>query len=268
MATIDFSNDVPENGVQTNNTIVGTSEDDVIVAGPDEQQTVLVEHTHTEVIGGGKGGATKIEVTTYTEHDVIDNDTIEGGLGNDTMSGGYGNDTFVFNFTVDSILKTANFSEVRDAPSTNADYKAWQNYTNQLEAWRTEMATLHGTDAVDADTFDHWITVNGGTLKKPAYSQVEFTGDASYAWYENSITGDGHDQVLDWSNGHDKLLLQGLSNDSSLSSYWGNWLTSDGVQDGQTVISFGSGSDAGSITLIGTDMSIADLVAGGHVQFG
>jgi hypothetical protein len=196
-------------------------------------------------------------------------DVLTGGKGNDLLTGGNGADTFVFNFTVTSstVEKTVLFRD-GNAPSTTADYKAWLNYDTQLDAWRSELSSLYGVDLDATDTFDVDITVNGGSVKKPVNSTVEFSGDNSYTYFDEvasaTIEGEGYDTVLDWSTGADKLALNGLSNTEGAANYWGNFLTSDVAVDGKTVISF----DGGSITLIGTDMSIAELVTGGYVLFG
>ncbi len=257
------------NGGNGNDTLYGGAGDDVLGG---EYSTVISKlNGKTDVVTVEENG----NDTLYGEagNDTLDggngNDTLVGGADDDTLTGGTGDDTFTFNFklTSDSELTTVYFRD-GDAPSLSADYKAWYNYDTQLDAWRAELDNLYGGDLDAGETYDVDITVNGGTVKKPIYSTVNFTGDNSYAYYETTtkatIEGEGTDVVLDWGTGADKLLLNGLSADATKATYWGNFLTSDTVADGQTVISF----DGGSITLVGTDASIADLVAGGYVQFG
>jgi len=201
-------------------------------------------------------------------------DTLTGGLGDDDLTGGRGVDTFVFNFSVtgEQVLCTEYFRD-GNAPSESADYKAWLNYTTQLDAWRAAMMDAYGTDLEDENTFDVDITVNGGTLKKPQLSTVEFSGDNSYTYLDTvnslAITGEGHDTILDWgttNSGDDILQLNGLSNDANAANYWGDWLTVDNVVgDGKAVILF----DGGSITLVGVDtVDIAALITAGQVSFG
>lgn len=256
------------NGGNGNDTLYGGAGDDV-----------LGEYSYDSVNRKGESIAVTVDEngndTLYGEagNDALDggngNDTLVGGPDDDTLTGGSGDDTFVFNFTVTSgsELTTVYFRD-GDAPSLSADYKAWYNYDTQLDAWRAELDTLYGGDLDAGTTYDVDITVNGGTLKKPTTSTYSFDGDNSYAYYEATtkatIEGEGTDVVLDWGTGADKLVLNGLSANAGDAAYWGNFLTSDIVTDGKTVISF----DGGSITLVGTDASLADLVAGGYVQFG
>jgi hypothetical protein len=239
------------NAKQGNDIVYGGEGNDTIQGGNDND--TLYGDAGNDILDGGN-----------------DNDVLIGGEGDDQLTGGNGADTFVFNFTVTSsmVQKTVLFRD-GNAPSTTADYKAWLNYDTQLDAWRAELSSVYGVDLDATDTFAVDITVNGGSVKKPVYSTVEFSGDNSYTYFDEeasaTIEGEGYDTVLDWSNGADKLALNGLSNTEGAANYWGNFLTSDDVaDDGKTVISF----DGGSITLIGTDMSIADLVTGGYVLFG
>jgi hypothetical protein len=227
----------------------------------DATRTVEVSETGNDILNGGDG------------NDSLDggngDDVLTGGEGNDLLTGGKGADTFVFNFTVTSntVQQTVYFRD-GDAPSTSADYKAWYNYDTQLDAWRAELSALYGVDLDATDTFDVDITVNGGTVKKPLLSTVEFSGDNSYTYLDEvasaTIEGEGYDTIMDWTSGANKLALNGLSSVATDANYWGNFLTSDAAVDGKTVISF----TGGSITLISTDMSIADLVAGEYVLFG
>ncbi|MDT3670464.1 MAG: calcium-binding protein [Aromatoleum sp.] len=271
------------NGTQTltgsdgNDLINGGNDSDVLYGGAGDD--VLGKYSYDSVNRKGEPIVVTVEENgddkLYGEagNDTLNggngNDTLDGGPGDDTLTGGSGDDKFIFNFKVTSAaeLKTVYFRD-GDSPSLNADYKAWYNYDTQLDAWRAELDKLYGGDLAAGETYDVDITVNGGTVKKPIYSTVNFTGDNSYAYYDTTtkatITGEGTDVVLDWGKGADKVVLTGLSNSTTAENYWGNFLTSDTAADGKTVISF----DGGSITLVGTDASIADLVAGGYVQFG
>lgn len=257
------------NGGNGNDTLYGGAGDDVL--GGEYSTEILKPNGKTDVVTVEENG----NDTLYGEagNDTLDggngNDTLVGGPGDDTLTGDSGDDTFAFNFTVTSgaELTTVYFRD-GDAPSLSADYKAWYNYDTQLDAWRAELDTLYGGDLDAGTTYDVDITVNGGTPKKPTTSTYSFDGDNSYSYYEATtkatIEGEGTDVVLDWGTGADKLVLNGLSANAGEAAYWGNFLTSDTVADGKTVISF----DGGSITLVGTDASLADLVADGYVQFG
>jgi len=59
------------------------------------------------------------------------------------------------------------------------------------------------------------------------------------------------------------LHFAGLGTDEAADNYWGNWLTADTLEDGQTVISF----DGGSITLVGVDTTLDALITGGQLLF-
>lgn len=251
----------PIYGTNEDDNISGTNGDDTIYGSkPNPQGTILGQGDDTidgksgnDFIYGGNG-----------------DDTIIGGAGNDTLNGGNGSDTFVFNFTFNKTAGSTNTIYFRDgnAPSESADYKAWLNYTTQLEAWRAELSALYGDDQDMNNTFDVDITVNGGSAKKPIYSTMEFIGDNSFTYaIDGSLTiqGEGTDTIVDWRNGGDKLKLNGLSNDSNSDYYWGKWITYEITGEESAKISF----DGGSITLLGkTSADFQALVDGDFVIFG
>lgn len=261
-------------GTNQSETINGTPFDDVL--GSDDGDN---NGNGNDVINGGDG---KDTLYGGRGDDTLDggegndtlyggqgNDTLIGGAGHDVMTGGKGNDTFVFNFTLTN-TKVQTTLEFRDgnAPSANADWAAWNNYTKQLAAWRAELEATWGED-LDADnTFNHDITVNGGSMKKPVYSTVNFEGDNSFTFWENStgatIEGEGHDMILDWNEGTNVLQLNGLSNDATSDNYWKKFLTVETEINGKTVINF----EGGTIALMGVDTSIDALIAAGQVSFG
>ena len=199
------------NGGDGDDLLKGGDGNDVL-SGDAGNDTLLGENG-TDVLNGGAG------------NDTIDGgrgpDTITGGAGNDSMTGGSASDKFVFTFNIVSTgtEKTVWFRD-GNAPSTNADYMAWNNYDKQLDAWRAEMAILTGqADLNAADTYSNVeITVNGGTAKKPITSTVLFSGDASYTYIENSlsvVTGEGTDTIVDFQNGTapdaDALVFHGVT---------------------------------------------------------
>jgi hypothetical protein len=245
MALIDTTTESNGNSNNTSNIITGTEFDDQIIAGLADQQTYTTTNPQGKVI----------------THMIQDNDIITGGAGDDVMTGGYGSDTFIFNFTVASCVVTHDvLFRDGDAPSVKADHKAWVNYTAELAAWRSSLTEAHGADEAEAYTFDVDIAV-----KKASPLTQNFTGDNSFAWSETvtSISGEGHDSILDWGNGNDMLHFAGLSTDQAADNYWGNWLTADTLEDGQTIISF----DGGSITLVGVDTTLDALITGGQLLF-
>jgi hypothetical protein len=219
-----------------------------------------------DLLEGGNGDQT---INGLGGNDSIDGgrgaDVIVGGAGDDVLTGGNGADTFEFNFTIKpaSTPITVSFRD-GDMPSPNADWAAWNNYSQQLEAWRLEMTTLHGQE--DADLYAVFLasaTAHGGGAKKPV-GPVVFNGDNTFTYYEDggepTIEGEGTDTILDWFN-NDLLKLSGLSDDGSADNYWGKWLTLETQDDGQTVISF----DGGSITLMGVDTTMEQLIDNGQV---
>lgn len=270
------------NGTSDDNVIPGTNQADVI-SGGDGNDTLGSDDgsklgNGDDVINGENGNDV---LFGGTGNDVLDggagddllfggqgNDVLEGGMGHDVMTGGKGADTFVFNFTVTNtaVQNTVYFRD-GNAPSTNADWSAWNNYTKQLDAWRAEMSATYGVDLDNTETFDVNIMVNGGSVKKPVLSPVHFEGDNSYTYWENStdvkIEGEGHDFVNDWTE-DDVLQLNGLSNDAGAANYWGNFLTVDTEMNGKTVIAF----NGGTIALVGVDTTIEALIAAGQVNFG
>lgn len=256
-------------GNDQDNTYIGTNGDDVISGGGGNDTLGTASGQGNEYktgngdddIDGGAG-----DDTLYGGNG---DDTLTGGAGDDTLYGGNGADTFVFNFTVTSATAaTTVYFRDGDAPSEGADYRAWYNYDTQLDAWRAELDALHGGDLEAENTYSLDITVNGGSAKKPTTATYSFEGDNSYTYYETTseaaIEGEGRDTVMDWTNGTNKLVLNGLSNDAGAENYWGKFLTTDTAADGKTVISFTDGS----ITLIGVDTSIEALIAANQVDFG
>lgn len=271
------------NGTSDDNVIPGTNQDDVIRGGDGNDtlgsgdgdqlgngDDLIKGENGNDILLGGQGNDV---LYGGPGDDLLDggrgDDILNGGLGDDQLTGGKGADTFVFNFTVTNtaVQKTALFRD-GNAPSTNADWSAWNNYTKQLDAWRAEMSATYGVDLDNTETFGVNITVNGGSVKKPVLSPVHFEGDNSYTYWENStdvkIEGQGTDEVKDWTV-DDVLQLNGLSNDAGAVNYWNKFLTVDTVAgDGKTVITF----SGGSITLVGVDTTIEALIAAGQVNFG
>ena len=143
------------------------------------------------------------------------------------------------------------------------------NYDKQLDAWRASMENLTGQADLDgADTYsDLNFVYNSGTAKKYVEASVTLSGDASYTYRESTGTatfsGEGVDTIMDWSQGMNKLALNGgFSATQSDANYYGNYLSS-AVVGQDTVISF----NGGSITLLGVNTSLDALVSAGQVQF-
>lgn len=199
-------------------------------------------------------------------------DFLRGGAGDDTLTGNVGNDQFVFNFALETQAITESVTMLfrnGNAPSANADLRAWQNYDSQLDAWRTELKALYGPDIDPANTFSLDVPVHGNSAKKPDTTYAHFEGDDSFSYERvigttTTLKGEGTDTVRDWTTGADKLIFNGLSNDASTANYWENWLTAENLADNQTVIAYAGGS----ITLLGLDTSLSSLVDNGWLTFG
>jgi hypothetical protein len=236
----DIIDEEPFDGVSsnTNNTFHGLEGDDTIVAGPAEQPPFD---------GNGAGPQ--------------DNDVIVGGLGNDTMTGGYGNDKFVFTFTVEEQATEYNFLDFEFVPNTNANINAWES---TYENWIAFLNSLGTVDFGDPAT----TTVTVGN-KNPQ----DFTDDFTASVVELTVEGEGYDEILDFGNDKggdgddgDQLILLGLSADAEAANYWDAVLDSHQVTEDDvtsTIITF----DGGSITLVGVQTTIEDMVLAGKVVF-
>ncbi|MDP1529605.1 MAG: calcium-binding protein [Rhodoferax sp.] len=257
-------------GAQGDDTISGDAGNDILNGG--QGADFLNGGTGNDILNGDEGSDVLNGGTgNDTLNGGVSDDTLTGGLGDDQLTGGKGDDTFVFNFTVNTsgswVTQTAEFRD-GNTPSAYADAVAWNNYLKQLEAWRLEMNTLTGqgdenTD-LDGTAYLTTSTKKGGTLLLDTQT---YDNDYQYQeWVGSStatIEGDGYDQILDWTSGANKLVLNGLSADSGAGNYWDTFLNS-AQSGGNTVITF----DGGSITLVGVLTSIEALVSGGLVDFG
>lgn len=199
-------------------------------------------------------------------------DVLIGGAGDDALTGNAGNDKFVFNFVLETQVISESVTMLfrnGNAPSANADFRAWQSYDSQLDAWRAQLEALYGPDIDPANTFSLDVPVHGNSPKKPANAYAQFEGDDSFSYERvigttTTLKGEGTDTVRDWTAGADKLVFNGLSNESGTTNYWGNWLTAESLADNQTVIAY----HGGSITLLGVDTSLSSLVDNGWLTFG
>jgi Ca2+-binding RTX toxin-like protein len=230
----------PYDGVSnnTNNSFYGLEGDDLIVAGPADEVTILNRHGD-EVV-------------------VQDNDTVVGGLGDDTMTGGYGNDHFVFNFLVSAAqpqhvdLSTVAHIVVDgiayDRPAANASITAWNNWNAQMAAY---VDSLGGDATTTAFTNSNPSGRNVGTIDLVTGYDIE--GGAS-------IAGEGDDVVTDFAHtgagSNDELVMNGLSADAAAANYWGHFLSLQEDADSTTITWAG-----GSIDLVGVHgMSLQQMV--------
>lgn len=276
-------NDTIEGGAGAD-TISGGNGDDTISGGAD-----------ADTISGGNGDDT---INGDAGADAISggdgNDTISGGAGADQITGGPGDDsldgrsdtspeagnTFTFNFEVTTKVvereASFNFQDGSTPDTVKADWAAWNAYVNNLAVWRAGMEAQYGVDSEAGQTFSvSGIKSSGNTAKNKKDVGTTFSGDHTYAYLTTETTialtaSDGTDVIHDWSAtdtnvaNRDKLVFAGLSNDETADNYWGDFLSTDSLMDGKTVISFAGGS----ITLVGVDTDIAALVAAGSLVFG
>lgn len=258
-------------GLQGNDTIYGGVGNDTL--NGDQGGDSIFGGSGNDTLNGGNG-----------------NDTLTGGAGDDQLTGGNGDDTFVFRFAIDIVqgeTETVYFRPNEDGtggdmPDANASPQAWINYLAQLADWRAALEAQYGADL---DTsMESVVLTNRNIDRFLAKYGTDIAAYGAEAWadfdllnrqlsFDNSftfgtessrtITGEGFDTVIDWEAGNDTLRFVGLSNDETADTYWGDWLTADTLVDGKTVISY----DGGSITLMGVDTSIAELIGAGDIVF-
>ena len=180
------------------------------------------------------GDSAANELTGTATSDIIagdkGNDIIEGGEGDDLLIGGElrlltngnnagqyqtdgaGSDTFVFNFGLSHSTGTTYYfrpnedGDGGDTPNQNANLSAWQNYMDQLEAWRGSMADKFGADADASSTGQALYTVKKSVGSLGSYDNSYTVGGDGWTIESH----DGTDRILQWGEG-DKLQLNGLS---------------------------------------------------------
>ena len=254
-----------QNGGSGDDTLTGTNQADTINGG-DGNDTLGTNSAPTgnghDLLNGDGGNDT---INGGNGNDTLNggagNDSIVGGVGDDLIVGGAGNDvleggsnsgqdigagvnTFVFNFTLQTIAgSTVYFRPNEDGtdgntPNANANPQAWQNYMDQLAAWRAEMALLYGSDSDIA-------TESTTLINKKVPVGPTYTYDNSYTTAGvTTITGsDGFDTVKDLGN-DDVVELHGLAGLSKTEFAALFDVSNDGTN---SILSWGGGS----ITLLG-----------------
>lgn len=140
--TLDLSTEANTDGNsnQTNDTIVGSSGDDKIIAGASTPQPYIVNPS------------------APVDHQVVgtvqDNDTIVEASGNNTLTGGYGNDKFVFNIGFGVEQQTLHYDDIHQTPTQVSGANTngvWNSYLSNLNEWRAEMTALYGQDQNTSD---------------------------------------------------------------------------------------------------------------------
>jgi Ca2+-binding RTX toxin-like protein len=188
-----------------------------------------------------------------------DANILEGGAGNDTLIGGAGSDAFVFNFNVETEQGQTLYFRGGNTPSTNASQRAWDNYIEQLDAWRSELMS----SGADLDTSTTSSTVSG----KKGSAAATYVYDNSYTLAgDTSVTGEGFDVVHGFGEG-DSLQLNGLTSSEFLNSFNVSVRDFDGDGTLDTILSWGE-DDAGIVLLDVQYQSAEDLLNSGDLLFG
>lgn len=150
----------------TNQTIYGDEDDDHLVGG-----------ARADYIDGGNGDDSIIAGGG--------NDILIGGAGNDFLNGGGAADTYIFNLTlrntgelIEELFRNGN------TPNQNADWEAWSNYLDQLQAWRIDLVNQYGPDTDESVISDALYKIARDTY-----------GDVPD--FDNSYLTQGNNFVLD-----------------------------------------------------------------------
>ncbi len=261
-------------GGRKNDTIYGYAGPDTLLGGDGYGSDTLYGGDGNDSLHGG-GFAQSV-------YDYDGFDTIYGGMGDDKMTG----DKFVFNFVVseqrDQVLTTVQFRD-GDTPAESASAVAWSNYLSQLASWRDALTNIHGADL--SDTMDESVMLTASPRKaaKDVVTGLKtYDKDFSYmtegSTVSTVVTGEGHDTIYywgrqygyheqvgwgPWSTDHKTIKLSGLSGVTTDANFYGNFVSVDSVWDLQTIITIGDSS----ITLVGVETTMAELIAGGHITF-
>jgi Ca2+-binding RTX toxin-like protein len=261
-------------GGRNNDTIYGYAGHDALFGGNGAGSDTLYGGDGNDSLHGGGFAASAYDYDGF--------DTIYGGLGDDRMAG----DRFVFNFGVpeqrDQVLTTVQFRD-GDTPAESASAVAWSNYLNQLQSWRDALTLVHGADLSNSMDESVMLTASPRKAAKDVVTGLKtYDKDFSYMADGSTVsmvaTGEGHDTIYywarqrgyeeqvgwgPWSSDHKTLKLSGLSGVATDANFYGNFVSVDTERDLLTVLTIGDSS----ITLVGVDTTMAQLVAGGHITF-
>jgi hypothetical protein len=239
MAVFNYETTPPSgNSNNTNQTIVGTSEDDVIIAGP-----------ASPLHFGSNGRA------------VPDNDDVTGGGGNDLMTGGYGSDTFRFNFTEKEIVEEGTFTigssfELNgityNLPSTNASANAWATWDAAVDSYVQSVVAANGWEI---ESLGEATTTNTNPGRNQPSVTTTYTTSISWSKTVIELQGEGDDVITDFSDA-DRLIFSGVPAD------WETYLSSSETEAG-TLIDYAGGS----LLLQGVSTDITGLLNSGGLTF-
>lgn len=177
------------------------------------------------------------------------NDVLVAGDGNLCLTGGNGSDLFVFNFAFQQTDGETLLFKDGDHPAANANANAWNNYLGQLADWRADQIDTYGPDQ-DTST----ITVGSRTFD----NSFDTAGMLS-------VSGVGNATIKDFTC-NDFVLMRGITQEMAQSLFDNDFfhLTADAT--GNTQITWGSGADAGGITIIGLyDTTVEQLMNNSHI---
>lgn len=234
--TLDLSTEANTDGNsnQTNDTIVGSSGDDKIIAGASTPQPYIVNPS------------------APVDHQVVgtvqDNDTIVEASGNNTLTGGYGNDKFVFNIGFGVEQQTLHYDDIHQTPTQVSGANTngvWNSYLSNLNEWRAEMTALYGQDQNTSD-----VQTQNYTYGAKNQQSGSATYDDNFT-YSAVHTNTSTNTINDYGNGHDSIVLAGVTQEQ-FDAYGGGITHND---DGSSTIHIGTFS----ITVLGATLSESDL---------
>ncbi len=188
-----------------------------------------------------------------------DGNILNGGAGDDRLIGGSGSDTFVFAFAVSpGELQTVTFRNGQ-TPSKNANARAWENYVEQLSAWRSDLQGYGG----DLDDRLSSVTLRG---KRGSMGET-FSFDNTYTFSTGAVVaGEGFDNIEGFS-GDDMLQLNGVTQTEFSDLFALSVEDFDGNGTLDTVLTWNE--EGGGIVLLDAQYeNLDDLTLAGVVTFG
>jgi Ca2+-binding RTX toxin-like protein len=207
-------------GTAAANVLPGTDGNDIIVGG-----------AGGDTINGGKGDDVLIGASLQLQAGGPN-----AGEYSITNAGGGPADTFVFNFNISQSEGATLYFRDGNTPNYTANQQAWDNFQEQLAAWRAEMLALHGTDS-DTGTQSTDIYTSAKKSQPSTYVGTEVYDNSYTVAGETVITStDGNDQILDFQWGTDQLNLGAVTKQQFI-----QYFTVTNNADGSTTISLDAG---------------------------
>lgn len=197
-------------------------------------------------------------------------------------------------------------------PAVTASITAWNNWNTALNAYVQTLESDNPDYAnitwdVDSQAFTNSNPAKAGKGAVNTVGTIQLTDGLTenYQSYDlvgshdvtshvdgttvTTLTGGGNDVIVDYTHnmingtftggnppsgspGNDVVDFHGLSNDSGVLNYWGNWLSGTTNADGNLEIHFhdvlNNGADVSTITMLGVHITLDALIAqNGAVSF-